>query len=278
MDQALQIFVGGFAVTLMLSVGLDLPVEEVRRVTRRPGKLGLALLLNYTVLPASLVALVWLAPVSEAVATGLLLCATAPGGPVGAFMTQQARGALGLGVAVVVVSNLANPFLTPAWIGLLGLRPPSGPPLDLFSVGRMLLCFQLLPLAAGVGFRQRWREHAVRIQPWVSRFASLLLILLGIGFVATRSDTLVQVGLLPLGVAVVSVCISLAVGWVAGRGDVDTQLALALTAGIRNMSMVLIVIAAWFPDPETLLGALGYSCTMFVLSGVLAMWGAKRAR
>ncbi|MFT4624832.1 MAG: BASS family bile acid:Na+ symporter [Myxococcota bacterium] len=276
MDTPLQILIGGFAVTVMLSVGLALPVREVAAVRERPMALLGGLVLNYVLVPLWIVLLVQLAPVDPAAATGLLLCAAAPGGPVGAFFTQRARGALGVAVALVVVMNLLNPVVTTAWIGVLGLRSADGGPgLDLLGIARTIVVYQLIPLGLGVVALHKWPEAAARVQPWVARAAQLLMGLMAVGFVLLKPEVLLEAGPWPVVVASVSVWGALGMGWAMGRGDAQLGSALALTAGIRNMSMVMVTVAAWFPDPATLLGAISYSVSMFVWSG-LATLALKR--
>ncbi len=277
MDTSLQLLIGGFAVTVMLSVGLDLPVKEVRAVGRRPYAILGGLLLNYVLTPLWIVALVTAAPVEPAAATGLLLCAAAPGGPVGAFFTQSARGALGVAVALVVLMNLLNPLVTTTWIGLLGLSTGEGG-LDLLGIARTIVFYQLIPLGLGVFALNRWPERSAVVQPWVARLAQLFMVLMAVGFVVLKPEVILEAGPWPLVVASLSVFGALGMGWALGRGDRKLSTALALTGGVRNMSMVMVTVAAWFPDPATLLGAISYSVSMFTWSALLAEVVKRRQR
>jgi len=262
MEQVLQLMLGAFALSLMLSVGMDLEWRRLEIVWRRPGRFGLGILLNFVVVPCVAAGLVAGLDVTPAAGAAVIIMAVAPGGPMGAFLAQQARGDLAMAVALLLALNLLNPLLTPGWIDLLGLAQ-EGTELELFGIFKTLVGYQLIPLSVGLLMRDRVPAFTARWQPRVSRLAQLLLVIIVVGFTITNGEVLSELSIRPVIAILGTVGASLGVGLLFGIGERGLPASLALTAGIRNGSMALVLVGAWFPDPKTLLTALGYSVIMF---------------
>ena len=268
MDAVLQPIVGAFAWLVMLSVGLDLPWRRLGDVAQRPGRLLLGLLLNYVLVPVLAVMLTRWLELPEAAAAAIVVMAAAPGGPMGAFLVQQARGDLAMAVSLLLVLNLLNPVVTPAIMDAAGITV-AGKGIDYVGIFQTLLLFQLLPLVVGLGVRDRSPAWAARWQPRLERTATVLLLVVVVGFGLAKGEVLLELD----GRAIIAVlaCVTGALlgGFVLGLGAPGMPATLSLTAGIRNGSMALVLIGAWFPDPLSMLTALSVSVTMLPLSLVM---------
>ena len=119
MEAAQPILVALFAITVMGSVGVDLTIDRVRVVFRRPRTLVVGLLLNHLAVPLLAFGIVQVCQLNEAVTIGFILCASAPGGPVGAMFTQRAEGHIAFAASLVVVMTALNTVTTPLLMGWL---------------------------------------------------------------------------------------------------------------------------------------------------------------
>ncbi len=266
-----------FVVSMMVTVGLDLTWRDVLDAWRRPRAIGLAMLANYLVLPAVAWAVVRAVGLPLPVAAGVLLISAAPGGPVGAVLVRSAGGNLPLATSLVVVTNLLNTLLTPAIAGWFGVAPEAGGEVPVGGMIRTILLAQVLPLSLAVTLRTRNPALGARLSPHARRLANVVFALVTVAFVAANGRRLLAVPARALLAVEPVVLASLAVGWlVAPRRRADRD-AMALVAGIRSMSVVLLVIAAWYPSPETLLTALSYSVSMFLWSALAARIMGRRA-
>ncbi len=274
MDAVLQPVLGVFAWSMMLSVGLDLPWRKLGEVARRPGRFVLAMVLNYVAVPLMALGLLHALDAPAAVWPAVVLFAAAPGGPMGGFLAQQARGDLAMAVAILLGVNLANPLITPAWVEIAGIGTGE---VDFLGIFKTLLLFQLLPLVLGLGLRERSEELAARWQPRFATFATILLVLMVLGIGAAKGEILFDLDWRALVVTLGVVVGSLALGLLFGMGAPGMPAALSLTAGVRNGSMALMLVGAWFPDPVTLVAGIGYSVVMFPISLLLMAVLRKRA-
>ena len=258
-----ELFVGGFVILMMLNVGIDLTISKVRSVFRSPKLLAIGLGLNYLLIPAMVYGLVRLCGVSGMWAVGLLFVAAAPGGPVASVMVQNSKGNLALAVSLIVVMNLLNTVLTPVGIWLMDAMPnPSDDGSVVLGMIKTILMFQMLPLAAAMGFRH-WRpETATRLQPGIERGAKILLIVVAIGVVASEIQNLKHLPWGMIAAVNIAVPVSLGLGWFLTPGSTEDRIAMSLTIPYRSISVVLLLLASWVKDGNAILAAMAYSGTM----------------
>ena len=77
-------------IAVMLSVGADLTLDRVREVFVRPKALLVAMLVGYVAVPAAAFGVAQLFSFGPGMTTGFILCAAAPGSPLGVMLAQRA--------------------------------------------------------------------------------------------------------------------------------------------------------------------------------------------
>lgn len=267
MEIVQQIIVGVFAISVMLSVGVDLTLDRIWVVFRRPKVLIIGLLLNHLAVPFIAFGIAEAFALSATVATGFLLCAAAPGGPLGAMFTQRAKGDIAFAASLLVVMTAVNTISTPILVGLLlGAELEGGFFAHGPAIVQTILLYLLLPLGLGIGFRYRWPKAADRALPMIKLFTNLVFLALFVGLVAVRWRLVFQVGLTPLLAMLLCVLISVIAGYVLAGGKRDLRVALGLNTGIRNISLSLLLATMWFGDDSTLLTIVTYGVIQIVVS------------
>jgi BASS family bile acid:Na+ symporter len=269
--QIQEIGIGIFVVFMTITVGLDLTPSRVVKVFRHPSALFRGLLLNYLAIPAVAIGLVHAFDVPPLWAGGILIGTLAPGGPVGPVLAQRAGGHVPLAISLAVVMNLANTVITPAMVWITHAMPVQ-PDQDLpvFGMIRTIVLFQLVPLALAMAWRHHRPQRAKRHHAIVERLTRVVLGLAVLGMAVLHHERVFQ---LPwnAGAALLGcVFASIWMGWMVGGRDRAVRTTISLTAGIRSMSVSLILVAAWFPAPETMLATLCYSFIMFTFTWAVA--------
>ena len=264
MEQAQDALIALFVISMMLAVGLDLTIAQLRAVLHRPRAIAGGMAACYLAVPLAAVGVVQLLGLPTAVAAGLLLCAAAPGGPLGALFTQRARGDLALVVALMILVNVVNVFATPFTLQLLGATPGEDLVRELLGMSGTIVVFQILPLGTGVAMRERLTaETAGRIATWAKRVANGMLAVLCVGMVLFQSEILLQLPLSSLAAAELTVLAALAAGWLLVPGDRRAKTGGALFNGVRSQSLAILLASTRFETPETLLMTICYSLVMF---------------
>ncbi|MBK9647304.1 MAG: bile acid:sodium symporter [Deltaproteobacteria bacterium] len=136
-------------VLLMLSLGLELRLQDLVAGASRRGAFIGGLALNLLALPLLVLAFGETGAVSADVIVGLLIIAVAPGGPVGAGMARLSAADLGFSVALLTALGVLSVVTAPLAV-VFGL---SGTALLVPMLTTLVLC-QLAPLTLGMAARR----------------------------------------------------------------------------------------------------------------------------
>jgi BASS family bile acid:Na+ symporter len=274
-----EMLVGGFVVFMMLSVGIDLTVDKVRAVFRSPRVLGMALVINYLVVPAIFVGLIALTGLDRMWATGLLFVAVAPGGPVAGVMVQNAKGHLALAVSLLVLMNLLNTVLTPLGIWLLGALPNSdGGMTAILGMVQTIIWYQILPLASAMALRHFWPTQAKHFQPTIEKAAKILLLVASAVILAGEISRLNTLPLALILVVHLAAGASILISWLVTPGSQEDKIAIALTTPYRSISVVLLLLSSWVHNVDAMLAAMAYSAAMLWMCIACSFWIRNKLR
>ena len=174
---------------IMLGMGLTLTPDDFRRVLRRPGAVGLGVVLQFVVMPFLGWSISRLFDLSSGMAVGLILVSCCPGGTASNVVAFLARADVALSVSMTTVSTLAavilTPFLTQFYAGQYV-------PVDAWALLRSILLVVILPIALGVGANWFFGKAAAKISVY-SPFVSVLFIILIVGFImAAKRDSILE--------------------------------------------------------------------------------------
>lgn len=280
-DALQTVAVGAFVVLLMLSVGLDLSPGSIGQTFRRPRALLYGALAGYLMVPAWMLLLARVLAVEPGVRAGLLLCALAPGGPMGAYLTLVARGNVALAAALVLIFNLANTVAIPLGLGLLRVDGLDAGFDHLGEMALTILLNQILPLGVGMHLRMRSPARAARLQAACARAANALLLVVGLGVLLSQGRRVLEVDPRALLAVLLGVAGSWALGWLLAPAVRADRIALAHVGVVHATSTCILLATTWFHDPRVVLTVFAWSGTMFLfglVSARLFAWrGAARA-
>ena len=246
MKTLIDISVPVLTFVLLAGVGLDLTVDDFRRVRRQPALMLAGLVGPLFLLPPIAVGLAWaFQPTPEATA-GLLLVAACPIGGISNTYSYMARASTALSVALTGLSCLLCGLTVPA-VGRF-LEMVTTQPLNLTVpiptlITQLLLMFTL-PVALGMWARRRWADRARRYQPTLQNLAfigvGLMLVLI------TLNDPRAFLGELPRTVplAAVFIACSAVAGWMTAvlvTRDPRDRFTLAAEFGTRNLGVAIAV-------------------------------------
>lgn len=260
---AQDVLVGLFVISLMWSVGLDLTIASIRSVFRAPRSLIGGLAAGYLVVPLTAAGMIVALDLPPPVAAGLLLCAAAPGGPMGPLLVKGAGANLALSVSLLMSVNFINVLATPATLGLLGANPGAGLLDELLAMAATIIAFQVLPLSVGILVSEKNHDLAQKLAPWARRFATVMLVG-AVVVVSIWGDAKLDVLGIDAVIAVLAVLIAAFVsGWLLAGGTRSDRASVGLSNTIRSQSLSVLLASTRFPDPLTLLIVLLFSTVMF---------------
>ena len=262
---------------VMFGMGLTLSPRDFAATLRRPGLLLLGVAMQYMLMPMLAWLIATLGRLPPALAIGMVLVGTAPGGTASNVICYLARADVALSIALTTASTLLSILVTPALTWLYaGHSVPVPAGAMLFTIAKIVL----LPVAAGM-LVNHWLGQ--RLQPFQSLFPllSVLAILLIIAIVvALNAHRLGEVSLL-LALAVgLHNLLGLASGYGLARLsglDRRTARTLAIEVGMQNSGLAVALAVKHFSALAALPGVL--FSVWHNLSGALlaARWSRRAA-
>lgn len=276
--QEVNDIIGPLAVCfLMAVVGLELTVEDFRRIGRMPRAAIIGTLGQISLLPAFTWAVAIAFELPAATAGGLVLLAACPGGGMSNILVHFAGANLALSVTLTGLTSILAVVSLPLLLdfGLDFLVQERGtfvlPVRELFG---QLVFMVLLPIVVGMVMRAHAPEWVARNHKRLSRLG-----LLGLGVVVTLaflSDSELVADSMDGVIAPAffwtagAAALGYGLGWVL-RLDVRDRFALMVEYATRNFAVAAVVTLGSLERPDflgilTAVLGVGYAM-MFVLSG-----------
>jgi BASS family bile acid:Na+ symporter len=277
----IEISVPVLTFVLLAGVGLDLTVDDFRRVRRQPALMLAGLVGPLFLLPPIAVGLAWAFQPTPEVTAGLLLVAACPIGGISNTYSYMARASTALSVALTGLSCLLCGLTVPAVGRFLEMVTTQSLKLTvpIPSLITQLLLMFTLPVALGMWARRRWADRARRYQPTLQNLAFI-----GVGLMLVLiilNDPRAFLGDLPSTVplaAVFIVCSAVA-GWMAAAmvtGDPRDRFTLAAEFGTRNLGVAIAVAVTMLGRVEFARFAYTYFLTELPLMLVAAALFRRR--
>ncbi|HUR41704.1 MAG TPA: bile acid:sodium symporter family protein [Verrucomicrobiae bacterium] len=269
---------------IMCGIGLHLTAADFRRVTEFPRSVLVGVAGHYLLLPALGFVTAWLFRLPPELAVGLVLVAACPSGNIANTMTFLARGNVALAVCLSVISALVTFISIPLFVGLASeafMGEERAVRVPVLETVKHLAGILLLPIVAGMLVRDRLPRVAAAVQPWVSRFAVLMLVVLILGIVFTQGDALGAAALQAGPAALALCCAAIGGGWVLGRlarlppRDVIT---VSLEVGVQNAALAILIALSVLDAAQMAIPGALYGGLMYLPAVVVVAIGRRRAR
>ncbi len=260
---------------VMFGMGMTLTWTSFVAVWRRPGAVGLGLVLQYSVMPLAAWAIGHALGLPSALVVGLMLVGASPGGTASNVVCYLARGDVALSITLTTVSTLlavvATPLLTLWYVG----RQVPVPALDmLISIVKIVL----LPVGLGVLLNSlfgRWLAPIKHLFPLLS-VASIVFIIAIV--VALNHANLATAGASAALAVILHNSTGLAVGYGVGRlmtHDERTARTLAIEVGMQNSGLAVALAVKYFSAAAALPGALFSVWHNLSGSMLAALWSRR---
>ncbi|QCX26863.1 bile acid:sodium symporter family protein [Nocardioides jishulii] len=264
---------------IMFGLGLDLTVNDFKRVGRHPRAAVIALVCQLLLLPAICFGLVVALDLSPLLGIGLMLLAASPGGTTAALFSHLYRGDVALNITLTAVNSLIAILTLPLITGFAiawydrqdDVTMPLGEVLNVFALILVPVGLGMLVRAKKPGFAQRM-DKPVRIA------SAIILVVLILGVIAAErahiGDYLAQIGV----AAALFCAISLAVGYFVPKslGVPGPQaISSSMEIGVHNSTLAIFVAVEVLDNTEISVPAAVYSIIMFVFA---AAWGSFVSR
>jgi len=271
-------FLWFFAAT-MFAIGIVLDTGELRGTLRHPGRIGLGVMTQFTVMPALGFAVAMLSPLSPEIALGFIIVACAPGAMASNVIVYLAGGAIAFSVAMTTVATMLSPLLTPLlveWLGGAFLPIPFWPMME------TILYIVVLPLMTGMALNRvlgrnarKQLEMARAVAPAV---AAIAIVIICSYAVAANQERIAVVGGWVIAMVILINALGYLAGWWLARlygFNQKHRLTLAIEIGMQNAGLGVALALKHFTPETALPGALFAFWCILTAAGASA-WLRRR--
>ena len=172
---------------IMFGIALKLDIKEFKRLIKSPKPIMIGLLGQLILLPALTLVLVHLLSLPAAIALGLFVVASCPGGNMSNLLTDLADGDLEYSVSMTSLSSFFGPLTIPLnilfWSSLYAPTKILVSSISLDTTAMYLDVFVTLgvPLLIGMILNAKLPSLMMKIAPVIGKFSVLILLIFIIG-------------------------------------------------------------------------------------------------
>lgn len=241
---------------VMFGMGLTLTADDFARVLARPGLVALGVTLQFLLMPLFAWAVAHALSLAPALAAGLVLVGSCPGGTASNVVCYLARGNVALSITLTasstVLAVLATPALTWVYVGQVV-------PVPVASMLVSILKIVVAPVLAGVLVNTYAGRAVSAVKPLLP-LVSVAAIVLIIAIIVALNRGQIQALALPVALAVaLHNLLGLAGGYWAARWlglDERDCRTLAIEVGMQNSGLGVALAIKYFSAAAALPGAL----------------------
>ncbi len=241
---------------VMFAMGLTLRVGDFRRVLAMPGVIALGMTLQYSIMPLSALLIAHLFDLSPALAVGMILVGSSPGGTASNVICYLAGGNVALSISLTAVSTLLSVALTPAITWWLADASISVPALSMLT---SIFSMVIAPVTLGLLINHFFADRITALHSVFPAISVLAIVVIIAIIIALNVDTLPQAGSALLLAVVLHNLAGLSLGYLGARllgADATTRRTLAIETGMQNSGLAVALAFKYFSASAALPGAL----------------------
>lgn len=275
----LTVFLPAALGIIMLGLGLSLTLADFTRVVRFPKPVLVGLACQVLLLPVACFFIAKGFGLAPALAVGMMLLASSPGGTTANLYSHLAHGDVALNITLTAVSSVIAILTMPLIVNFSLAHFMAGDQALPLQFGKVLQVFAIVlgPVLIGMALRQRFPLFAARMQKPV-KIASALFLVAIVAMALVKDWQTVTAYAPVVGLAALSFnLLSLAVGYCVPRLLKLSQrqaVAIGMEIGIHNgtLAIALALSPALLNNSTMAIPAALYSVLMFFTAALFGWW------
>ena len=269
-------------ILIMTGVGMTLRPANFTEVARQPKAFFVGALAQLLLLPVTALLVIYLFDLQGELAVGLFILALCPGGTTSNLYSYLCKADVGLSVALTALVGFITPFSLPllaAWAIEHFLGENTSFQLPLLKTWLTLMIVSVLPVLLGIWFNFKWPERSARIQPFISSFSVVVLVLLIIS-IATDLGSDLWLFLEKTGPATLALnLLTMVAGYWLGRFLLQQEKqarTICLEVGLQNGTLALMITTGILQNTAMSIAPSVYSLLMFMTASLFTVWVLRK--
>jgi BASS family bile acid:Na+ symporter len=224
---------------IMFGMGTSMSLSDFIGVARMPKGVLIGVVAQFTIMPTVGFVLAYFSQLPSEIAAGIILLGCAPGGMASNVMAYLAKANLALSITLTAFSTLLSPFFTPFLMKVLGGEFIE---IDVLKMMGDIIKMVIIPIGAGLLVNKILEGRAAWLQKLMPTICMVIIGIVIVLITATGRDSLLEVGLLLIFLALIHNLSGFTLGyWFArlvGMNEKDCR-TVALEVGMQNGGMAL---------------------------------------
>jgi BASS family bile acid:Na+ symporter len=272
MNIVTQVFLPLVLAFIMFSMGLDLTINDFKRIGKFPKAFILGFLLQFVSLPLVAFGLSYLFityGLDPQYAVGLIIVAACPGGVTSNMMTHIAKGDSALSISLTAVTSIVSVLTLPFIVNLalnefMGSYNTVALPLGKTILGIFLIT--TVPVTLGMLIKGLKNETALKIEPISRKLASILFVIIVVAAIAKDwrliSENILTIGPLTLALNTTAMLIAFISSKLCNLNQSQTT-AITYECGFQNGTLAIFITLSLLGNSMMMLPGGIYSILMF---------------
>lgn len=257
---------------IMLLMGTSLTPKDFEELKKNPTIVFLAFFLQYTLMPALGYSIASILNLSPALAAGLILVSTCPGGTASNVITFLAGGDLALSVTMTSFSTLGSILLTPTLATLL-----IGDKVDVSFLELMKGTFLivLIPVTLGFFLRRYFPKTSYQLSKISPGLAVLLITFIVASILSSNRDYFNSSSLILISGVFLLHILGFAISFLVTiffRYPSKTSRTVAIETGMQNSGLGVVLARNNLPDPVSALPSAISSVVHSIIGSLFAAY------
>ena len=261
---------------VMFGMGLTLKAADFKMVITHPIPVIIGLIAQFTIMPIAAFGVAYLLQLPPALAAGLVLLGSVPGGTASNVMVYLAKGNVPLSITMTSCSTLLAPIMTPF---LLLIFAGQWMPVDAVAMFMSIIQVIIIPIVLGLAVSKLLPnvvEKSLNIIPLISVLAIMIIIS---AIVAGNRENIASAGLLIFLAVFLHNSFGLIFGYLAAKLlklSIQDRRAISIEVGMQNSGLGVSLAKVHFADPMTALPS-AFAAVWHNISGpIIASYWATR--
>lgn len=234
---------------VMFGMGLTLKPVDFKIVFTKPIPVLIGFVAQFTIMPLAAFSIAYLLNLPPALAAGLVLLGSVPGGTASNVMVYLAKGDVALSIAMTSLSTLVAPLATPLILLLLAGQWMPIEPMSMFlSIVQVII----VPIVLGFIVKRFFPVAVTKSIDVVPLISVLAIIFIMTAVVAANVNNLAASGVIIFIAVMLHNTVGLLLGYFAGflcKLDKTQRKAISIEVGMQNSGLGVSLATAHFADP-----------------------------
>lgn len=258
---------------IMIGLGLELTLNDFKRVSKHPKAVLIALFCQLVILVALAFILCKVLSLPPLLSVGLMLLAASPGGSTANLFSYLFKGDIALNISLTAINSVIAAFTLPLIMNFAILHFMQESQQISLQFSKILQVFAIIIIPVGIGMLIR--HYAPKLTEKLNKplriFAVIFLIsIIALAIFAERTNIATYLTQVGLATAIFCAC-SLAIGYFVPRvlGISSTQArACAFEIGIHNSTLAMTIALTVMANTTIAMPAAVYSIFMYIFAAI----------